>query len=177
MELNLKELGTEQHHFLTLAAGLNFGHAASVCLESRGHVLTINLSGSGEFIRTYAVIRFDVTEQMKRTWNDEEFTTEQGAYGIALLVASKEMNVKAIEKSRKKTGIDYWLGGNTGFLFQNKVRLEVSGIRNGSDEQIETRFAKKMKQSQKSDGTRLPALIVIVEFNKPTIRTGLRTIS
>jgi hypothetical protein len=176
MELNLTELETEQHHFLTTAAGLNFGHAASVCLESRGHGLRSNLVDEGHYKKTYAITRFDVTDQMKRTWNDEEFTTEQGAYGVAFLVASKEMSVKAIEKSRKKSGIDYWLGDKPEFLFQNKVRLEVSGIRNGTDGQLEDRFKDKMKQSEKSDHTKLPALIVIAEFNKPRIKTGFRII-
>ena len=176
MELNLSELETKQHHFLTSAAGLNFGHAASVCLESQHHGLLCRVNAEGQYTNTYLIRRFDVNDEMKRTWNDEEFTTEQGAYGVAFLIASKEMEVKAIEKSRKKTGIDYWLGNKPGFLFQKKVRLEVSGIRNGTDDQLESRFKIKMKQSEKSDYTRLPALIVIVEFNKPRIKTGLRNI-
>jgi hypothetical protein len=174
MELNLKELETGQHHFLTSAAGVNFGHAASVCLESCKHGKETTVTDEGHFKKTYSVIRYDVTDQMKRTWGDEEFTTEQGAYGIAFLIASKEMEVKAIEKSRKKTGIDYWLGKEDSFLFQNKVRLEVSGIRNGTDQQLNTRLDIKMKQSERSDSTKLPALIVIVEFSKPRVKTGLR---
>ncbi|MFM7854797.1 MAG: hypothetical protein ACKO96_23435 [Flammeovirgaceae bacterium] len=87
------------------------------------------------------------------------------------------MKVKAIEKSRKKTGIDYWLGVEESFLLQNKIRLEVSGLRNGTDQQYNTRFDVKMDQSKKSDHTKLPAFIVIVEFNKPRIKTGLRNIT
>lgn len=174
MELNLTELETEEHHFLTVAAGINFAHAASVCLESQGHAVQVDICGEGHYIKNYSSTRCEVTEQMKRTWGDEEYTTEQGAYGVALLVASKELNVKAIEKSRKKTGIDYWLGTRDNFLFQKKVRLEVSGIRNGPDSMIRTRFAEKMGQSEKSDAIKLPALIVIVEFNRPKVMTGLR---
>ena len=97
MELNLTELETNQHHFLTPAAGVNFGHAASVCFESQGHALKVDMIGEGNYNKSYAVTRYDVTDQMKRTWGDEEFTTEQGAYGIAFLVASSEIKVKAIE--------------------------------------------------------------------------------
>ncbi|MCW3075110.1 MAG: hypothetical protein JWP69_2179 [Flaviaesturariibacter sp.] len=176
MEINLTELETARHHFLTPAAGTNFGHAASVCLESQGHALIVDMTGEGQYLKTYATTRYDVDDQMKRTWGDEEYTTEQGAYGVAFLVASKEMNVKAIQKSRKKTGIDYWLGTENSFLFQNKVRLEVSGIRNGTSQQLEQRFVTKMKQSERSDGTGLPALVVIVEFSNPKVRTGLRNI-
>ena len=176
MELNLTELETRQHHFLTPAAGVNFGHAASVCFEDQGHGLLTNIIGEGHFVSNYAITRYDVNEEMKRTWNDEEDATEQGAYGMAFLVASNEMKFKAIEKSRKKTGIDYWLGEEENFLFQNKVRLEVSGIRKGTDQQLSTRFDGKMAQSKKSDPTGLPALIVVVEFSGPRIKTGLRNI-
>ena len=81
-----------------------------------------------------------------------------------------------IEKSRKKTGIDYWLGKEEGFLLQNKARLEVSGLRHGSDPQVNARFQIKMRQSKKSDNSGLPALIVIVEFKRPILKTGLRNI-
>lgn len=176
MELDLTELNSGMHHFLTAEAGANFGHAASVCLESQGHAIKLEMIAEGHFAEQYSVTRFTVTDQMKRTWNDEEHTTEQGAYGIAILIASKKMHVKAIERSRKKTGIDYWLGDTSGFLFQNKIRLEVSGIRQGTDDQVQTRLKVKIEQSKKSDATRLPALIVIVEFNKPRVKTGLRVI-
>jgi hypothetical protein len=177
MELNLIELETDKHHFLTSAAGINFGHAASVCFESQGHAVKTVMNGEGFYNKAFNVTRYDVTDQMKRTWNDAEVTTEQGAYGVAFLVASNEMKVKAIEKSRKKTGIDYWLGKEESFLLQNKVRLEVSGIRSGTDQQLDTRFENKMNQSKKSDHTGLPALIVIVEFKEPRIKTGLRNMS
>jgi hypothetical protein len=176
MEINLKELETERHHFLTPAAGANFGHAASVCLESQGHPVRVDMAGEGHYVKTYATERYDVNDQMKRTWGDEDHTTEQGAYGVAFLVASGEMNVKAIEKSRKKTGIDYWLGTEKNFMFQNKVRLEVSGIRRGTSQQINGRYETKMKQSKKSDNGGLPALVVIVEFSTPKVKTGLRNI-
>ncbi|GAB5399530.1 MAG: hypothetical protein Aureis2KO_11150 [Aureisphaera sp.] len=176
MDLDLKELETEKHHFLTSAAGLNFAHAASVCLESCGHSVTSQIADTGHFGNTYNISRFEVNDQMKRTHNDEQVATEEGAYGVAFMVASKEMEVKAIEKSRKKTGIDYWLGTEDNFLFQNKVRLEVSGLRNGSDSQFESRYNTKMIQSEKSDHTLLPALIVIVEFGQPRIKTGLRNV-
>ena len=173
-DLNLKDLETDKHHFLTPAAGLNFAHAASVCLDSCGHPLAVQILDGGYFKTTYTISRYEVSDRMRRTHNDETVATEEGAYGVAFMVASKEMDVKAIEKSRKKTGIDYWLGTEDDFLFQNKVRLEVSGIRNGTNQQIESRYNTKMTQSEKSDYTKLPALVVIVEFGKPRIKTGLR---
>jgi hypothetical protein len=175
-QIDLTELETHRHHFLTTAAGVSFAHAASVCFESQQHPISIDLPDEGYYGKAYKITRCEVTEEMKRTWNDEERTTEEGAYGVAFLVASREMSMKAIEKSRKKTGIDYWLGEQDGFLLQNKARLEVSGLRHGTDPQVKSRFEQKMKQSEKSDYTRLPALIIIVEFNSPRLKTGLRNI-
>lgn len=177
MEINFTELETERHHFLTPAAGTYFGQAASICIESQGHAIKTDMTGEGHFNKIYKTTRYEVDDTMRRTFGDEEYTTEQGAYGIAFLVASKELDVKVISKSRKKTGIDYWLGTKIDFMFQNKIRLEVSGIRKGTNQQLSTRFETKMKQTEKSDGTGLPALVVIVEFSVPRVKTGLRNIS
>lgn len=72
---------------------------------------------------------------MQRCWNDQEYTTEQAAYGIALLLLSKLTEFTVVERSRKGTGFDYWLGKPTDssdLPFQKSMRLEVSGIRQGS---------------------------------------------
>lgn len=38
-----------------------------------------------------------VTEQMLRCWNDEEFTTEQAAYGIAFLIIRQLTDLTVID--------------------------------------------------------------------------------
>ena len=92
-------------------------------------VITVN----GDFDAKFELSWQPVTEQMLRCWNDEEFTTEQAAYGIAFLIVRELTDLTVIERSRKGTGFDYWLGTTTdvdeGQPFKNKVRLEVSGIR------------------------------------------------
>lgn len=84
-------------------------------------ISTLNLSYSGN----------QLPKHLLRCWNDEEFTTEQAAYGIAFLIIRELTDLTVIERSRKGTGFDYWLGTTTdeGQPFKNKVRLEVSGIR------------------------------------------------
>src|SRR5690606_24038540 len=162
-DFDLTELESPKHHYLPVVAGLNYAHAASVCLDSQGHPLKTAMLDDGHYKGNHSVLRFDVSDEMKRAWNDDEVATENGAYAVAFLVASHHLNVKIIEKSKKGSGIDYWLGEHDGVLFQNKVRLEVSGIRRGDDLALDTRFNKKFEQSKKSDKTLLPALVVIVE--------------
>ncbi|MDZ8054165.1 MAG: hypothetical protein RMX68_017240 [Aulosira sp. ZfuVER01] len=74
-----------------------------------------------------------------------------------------------IERSRKGTGFDYWLGSEdtAGELpFQNKVRLEVSGIRKADNSRIRARIKQKIEQTNPSDG-KFPAYIIVVEFSRP----------
>ncbi|UBF26677.1 hypothetical protein K9N68_01325 [Kovacikia minuta CCNUW1] len=111
----------------------------------------------------------EITDQMLRCWNDQEYTTEQAAYGVAFMLVRRLTEYTVIERSRRGTGFDYWLGHSNqpGALpFQNKVRLEVSGIRKGEDSRIKARVKQKLDQTNPSDGA-LPAYIVVVEFSKP----------
>ena len=61
---------------------------------------------------------------------------------------------------------DYWLGDkNSQYLFQDKARLEISGILKGTKSKID--YREKIKQTQQSNHLNLPAYIVVVEFSLP----------
>lgn len=72
-----------------------------------------------------------------------------------------------IERSRKGTGFDYWLGDKNSYLFQKKARLEVSGILKGDDSLLKSRHAAKEEQTSKSDELCIPAYVSVIEFSKP----------
>ena len=112
---------------------------------------------------------------MRRCWNDDEVATEHGAYAIATLLVPRITNLQVVERSKKGTGFDYWLGSSTETeaLFQNKARLEVSGIRAGPEATIVGRLRKKLGQTQKSDAT-LSAMVIVVEFSGPQSRVAKR---
>ena len=110
-----------------------------------------------------------ITDQMLHCYNNSKYTTEQAAYGIAFLIIQELTDYTVIERSRRGTGFDYWLGkkgDNNELPFQNAVRLEVSGIRKGDDSRIKARIKQKLEQVSPTDGT-LPAYIVVVEFSNP----------
>jgi len=89
--------------------------------------------------------------------------------GIAFMLIRQLTQFTVIERSRKGTGFDYWLGSEdeAGELpFQNKVRLEVSGIRKADDSRVRARIKQKIEQTNPSDGE-FPAYIIIVEFSRP----------
>ena len=70
--------------------------------------------------------------------------TEWGACGVAILVVNQVTGKVVIERSKKGTGFDYWLGDNDdgdSLPFANSARLEVSGILTGTKAQIASRRA------------------------------------
>jgi hypothetical protein len=115
-----------------------------------------------------------VTDKMISTWADLEDAVEHGAYGLAFLLVLSITGLTIIERSIKGTGFDYWIGDNDPFPFQNKARLEVSGILNGSNKTIRTRLKEKTDQTIKSDNLSLKAYIIIVEFSAPLSQVKTR---
>jgi hypothetical protein len=156
----------------------NIADAAIVCLDNQRHnsgvVLKINGSLNGNIVLSWSD---EVTNQIKDTWNDLEETTEYGATYIAIVVVYYFTSLKAIKRSVKGTGFDYWLGEKEDeiSLFQEKARLEISGIlQENKNGQVRYRVKEKIKQVEKSDSLRLPAYIVVVEFGTPKSEVAMK---
>ena len=97
--------------------------------------------------------------------------------GLLLFWPSEKSDTLVVLRSYKSTGIDYWLGNNdlsdvttaertmTSTLqplledddLIVKGRMEVSGILNGDDQQVRARTRLKLRQSDQSDSSGLPA--------------------
>ncbi len=156
---------------ITANYGGYLAEAASVCLEDQEHLSGVNFSIDGDYHELFELFWGETTDQMKRCHNDLDVAVEHGAYGIAALLVHTLTDLSVVERSVKGTGFDWWLDSKDkrGTLFQNKVRLEVSGIRKPDERAFRARVAKKLDQTRKSDGV-LPALIIIVEFGKPRSR-------
>lgn len=151
---------------ITKYFGMVLAEAGGICLESQGHVQGVQLCVRGYSNGSYPLAWPPITEQTRRCWNDHEVATEHGAMGIAILLAQKEIGYTVIKRSRKGTGFDYWMGDVSAYPFQNKARLEISGIREGNDQQVKARVQQKLKQTGRSDGA-LPAYVIVVEFGQP----------
>jgi hypothetical protein len=167
--LNLQSL-SQGRPAITPAFGAAIAEAGAICLTDEAHEPVVVLEVEGEFSSTFKLDWQPVTEQSRRCWNDAEYTTEQAAYGIAFLLILQLTNLTIIERSRKGTGFDYWLGNqdvDTTLPFQRMARLEVSGIRKGNRGQINARVKQKSEQTRASDLQGLPAYIIVVEFSHP----------
>jgi hypothetical protein len=152
---------------ISVAKGQALAEAAAVCLEHQHHKSGKTMKVAGMRIAEYRLTWPSVTRQMRMTHNDLQEATADGACAIAISLARDLTGLSIIERSRKGTGFDYWLGKDAGTLFQNKSRLEVSGILKGDKTTIERRLRRKLTQTKRSDVSNLPAFVCVVEFGTP----------
>ena len=164
--LDLNDLGSGLPA-ITPNFGKALAEAAGVCLESQGHSQLTLLTIRGHIVSEQQMAWPQVTAQARRTWGDSEEATEYGATGVAVLMARNELGYLVIERSSKGTGVDYWLGDDaSGLSLERKARLEISGIRSGSSNDVRARVRQKLQQKLPSDGS-LPVYVVVVEFGTP----------
>ena len=173
--LDLRHLGeTPGMPGLTPSAGQNLADAAAVCFDECGHRGPIRLKVTGWRPREYHVIYPEVTDRKRRTHNDHQEATELGACAVAISVIHDAAGFAVVERSRKGTGFDYWLGDDCPYPFQKKARLEVSGILRGTEGDLERRVNKKCRQTERSDCTRMDAFVAVVEFGHPMAKVVKR---
>lgn len=116
-----------------------------------------------------------MTQQIQDSWNDLQEATEYGATCIAILLVQTLTDMRVTRRSPKETGFDYWLGDKMDdFPFQDRARLEISGILKGTTAQVNQRVKEKIEQTKRTDSTALPAYIVVVEFSTPICKVVIR---
>ncbi|MBL8874429.1 MAG: hypothetical protein JNM86_01395 [Phycisphaerae bacterium] len=163
--LDLSKLNGGSPPGISPALGQFAAEAAGVLLEHNKHKAGVEMRVLASAPTRYEISWAGLHASARTTHKDLPAAVEYGAYGIAFLLVEEFTTLKVIERSAKKTGIDYWLGTGKEPLFQATARLEVSGIVNGEDK-VDERVKDKMKQSDRSKG-KLPAFIAVVEFGQP----------
>lgn len=154
--------------------GANLEENCIVALHKNGHlnpVLLGLIDSKQESVPLYWEDRYN--EQLERTYADIQSVTERAAVCVSILLALNSTDYTVIERSRKGTGFDYMLGDKNSEFYQPKARLEISGIYQETDSNsVEARFSIKSRQTDRSDATRLPAYISVVEFGTPKAKFG-----
>ena len=185
--LDLNELDTDDIPGVGREKGVDLSRAAAVCLESQGHTPGVEITVRGYTDAVYQLTWTPATNQDRRTYADVNKTTGDGAEAIAILLTMTVIGYRVVLTSPIGTGIDYWLGDRDrsnasdveleqtdelSILLEDpslvvKRRMEVSGIRRGSDRDVRRRVREKLTQTDASDDMRLPAYVVVVEFGTP----------
>lgn len=145
--------------------------AAAVCLEEKKHKNGVVLSLSGIATDSVALEWNTVDEQQRNSHHDLQEATEYGACGLAILIVKQLTGKVVLQRSRKGSGFDYWVGDNNSEnldLFAGKARLEVSGILEGNRNSINARVKQKKMQMQPSQNI-ASGLVAVTEFSSPII--------
>lgn len=153
---------------ISSVAATHLYESFEVCMHSSGHQETATLKMAGLTDKDIKIHWEDeVDEQIARTYADMAYTTEHGAICLSVMLTTALTPYTIIERSRKGTGVDYWLGSKDSILFQKKARLEISGILKGDDALMKSRHHAKTRQTDKSDGQSITAYISVIEFSRP----------
>ncbi len=143
--------------------------ASAFCLEYNNHTSATQMKLIGDIDAEVELKWNKLSKKVQNTHADIQDATEDGAVGIACglinLVSGGKLQVS--QRSVKGTGFDYWVGeANSTSLFQNKSKLEVSGIIRGNNREVGYRTTQKIKQSKTSHNN-LKSFVIVVEFSKP----------
>ena len=145
--------------------------AAAVCLEEKNHKTGVLLSLSGLSTDVVILEWNGVDEQQRNAHHDLQEATEYGACGLAILVIKQLTGKVVLQRSRKGSGFDYWVGDENSTnsdLFAGKSRLEISGILEGNRNALTARVKQKRLQIQPSQYI-APGLVAVTEFSNPII--------
>lgn len=165
--LDLSDLGDGTMVGLSPEVGNSLAQAGAVCLESESHAPGVDLAVTGTVAGTHPLHWETPDDQARRSWINEIDATENGAAGVAILLARRLLDLVVISRARHGTGFDYWLGGDAAEPpMEGSVRLEVSGVRTGSSSDVARRVRQKLDQMRRGDAT-VPGYAIVVEFGRP----------
>jgi len=146
--------------------------AALVCFDNQNHKEVISIKIEGAIADDLCFQLEKVTERIKDNWRDLEEATEYGATCIAIWIILKFTKYQVVQRSPKKTGFDYWLDfQDSEYPFQNRAKLEISGILKGTKSQLKRRLKEKIKQTKRYETNSLPTYVIVIKFDEPIAKT------
>lgn len=140
--------------------------ATIFCLMENGHHSGVILKVEGDFQEAFELTwTGGVTEQMRKSWNDQKEVTEYGATAIAAILLTALTDLEILSRAEQGDGVDYHIGKQNSLTIEG--HLEVSGIwKRTIDNTLNVRINRKVKQVQLSQDE-LPVYIIVTEFGLP----------
>jgi len=176
MTLDLRDLASKMPG-VTDEIRSAFAQAAAVCFEIQKHASGVSLFVTGQGAGSYPTLWPSVTPEMRASWADLQEATECGATSVAIALVDKVLKKTIVQRARKGTGCDYWLGGSSvsdsDDMFEDKIRLEVSGILESDNQSVKYRTNQKLRQTNVPN-LDFPAIVIVVEFSKPQAQISQR---
>jgi hypothetical protein len=160
----------ERHRALTPSIAGCYREAAAVCLN-RHHSPPIEVTLSDNGAASPAELVWAVPDsRILGAWANETDATEAGAYGCVIASVELLRDLFAVRRAETGTGADYYVGprGAAQDDLENCLRLEVSGVDDGTLREVSARLLVKIRQVREGNGS-LPALAGVIGFSSKAI--------
>lgn len=146
-----------------------YANAAKVQLEKHHQPPTqFEVTSKGETY-DYSVEWVPVDDLLRRSYNNADDATRDGAYVMAFAAVEDIEGMVGIARADTKTGADYYVApvGSSPDDLEMAFRLEVSGT-NGPESVVRQRLKEKQQQTRDGIGTE-PAIAAVVGFKAKLI--------
>jgi hypothetical protein len=163
--LSIEEMHA-RHRALTPAVADSYYEAATVCL-SRHHESPLEMVLSDNGKKSDAALAWQApNSRVLDAWANTTDATEAGAYGCVIAGVEYLRELFAVRRAETGTGADYYIGphGSGQDDLEGCMRLEVSGVGDGDEKDVNKRLLEKVRQARRGKGN-LPALAGVVGFS------------
>lgn len=146
-----------------------YANAAKVRLAAHhAPPVAFEATSKGETVQ-YQLAWEPVDDMLRRSYNNVEDATRDGAYVLAFAAVEDLEGLVSIGRAETKTGADYYVApaGTAAEDFEAALRLEVSGT-DGTPAVVRARLRQKQKQTRDGTGTE-PAIAAVVGFKSRMI--------
>lgn len=170
VELPIHDMA-ERHSGLTEALADMQTEAAGVCLGRHHHSPT-EFDLHRHDVCMAAVVKWkQADERVRRAYANDTEATEFGACACVLAAVELIGGLVAIARAENGTGADYYIAprGTTIEDLEGTVRLEVSGVDQGSESTVNNRLKEKLVQASAGNSS-LPAMAGVVGFKAKLIK-------
>lgn len=158
---------------LSSATGAHLAEAAGVALDRAGHASPTGYAVDGSDTADIDIFYGMVDDQARRTHNDQQELTEEGAVGVALTYLRARHGALVVNRAYKGSGVDYYLGPQElqdGPPFAETMRAEVTGLaQEDGNTAMNARRRLKQRQVGRPGAMRLPAWVVYVRFSRKLV--------
>lgn len=155
-----------RHRALTPHIAGSYREAAAVCL-GRHHFSPVEITLSDNGTESRGELAWaEPDSRVLGAWANKTDATEAGAYCCVIAGVELLRGLFAVRRAETDTGADYYIGPKDSGQddLENCLRLEVSGVSDGSDKDVNRRLLEKTQQARQGNSN-LPALAGVVGFS------------
>jgi len=157
-------------------------HRSMVCLDNQGHCKGVIFKVTfNNFSKNYKLLwQEELTDRIRNSITDLPDAVEKSALAFTFLIITDCTGMTVIRQAKRKSGFDYFLikeNNDERLIFKQEstARLEVSGILDGDNSKINSRFKEKFDRAAKyKQFNTMPIYVCVVEHSAPKAEVRVR---